>query len=722
MVLVLDGAGSISEDLVRCLQAWLERSQVRLIMVGAQKPGLPTEQLIEIEGLPTPDVACNSDEVLLSPSVRLFLEVARRAGVQIDERSEGPRLGRICRHLEGLPLAIELAASRLTVLTLPQLEQRLEHRFDVLRSVRGGTTGRTLWASIEASFDTLSSPEQELLLEVSSLPGGFDLEMAEAIVSVNGDGSPERPAAIDLVQSLRERSLLRTSDSDSGRRFTMLRTIREFATEMRERSHAKQYAQQHKIADYLASLLCSWHRRLTTAERPRALAWFQREHENLAVVREYARRNDSVLFGELTLYCDVFLAESASSRQRLDALEDANTLVASGLLKLQLAARIAQVWQVLGHMERSCEVAQEAIAAVECLAETSPGDRHSLTADLLLTIASAERQAGKFAQSQERLVRVAELGQICGRPDVQSEVAIQAGLIERAQGQWDAAIAHFDQAAYVARHSGHEATAATAIRYRCNLLVRLGRHPQAQRDLLQLLEIAHVLCNRRLLHLTLTSLGMVAAELGNYLQSIEYYAEALRIAEQLGQRRAIATNRGNRGLAYLDMGEFALAQEELAAAELINRELEFVPGIALNLANRAIVIAALGRSVEARDLLCEALEIQEQLGNRDEVALLKAELARLYCCQDENQRAWMLLAEAIGAFDDLKLRNTVDGFLMLVTEMELLIAVGQASEARSRAADLVAMAKQLCLSTAHPRFRVRQACSSLGRFVGNPED
>src|SRR5664279_5348761 len=163
--------------------------------------------------------------------VQLFLERARlqKPGFTLTER-DAPAVAELCARLEGIPLALELAAARLRSLSVDELNKRLHDRFKLLT---GGSRvalerQQTLRALVSWSYDLLHEQEQMLLDRLSVFAGGFNLQAAEAVCSAE----PLVPDdVIDLLDSLVEKSLVMVDQDDGASRYGLLETIREFARE-----------------------------------------------------------------------------------------------------------------------------------------------------------------------------------------------------------------------------------------------------------------------------------------------------------------------------------------------------------------------------------------------------------------------------------------------------------------------------------------------------------
>ncbi|MFC8142829.1 ATP-binding protein [Streptomyces paradoxus] len=210
-LLVLDNCEQVvlgAADLVRELVA---RSRDLRVLVTSRAPlGLSSEAVYQLP------------QLSLATSIELFEQRARaaRPGVELPPGA----VVELCRHLDGLPLAVELAAARVRVLSVPEIARRLGDRFALLR---GGTRDaperhRTLHAVVEWSWNLLEEDARAALRALSVFPGGFAEEAAEHLLGDGGD-------ALYLLEQLVDQSLLKAGDTAAGIRFRMLETVREFS-------------------------------------------------------------------------------------------------------------------------------------------------------------------------------------------------------------------------------------------------------------------------------------------------------------------------------------------------------------------------------------------------------------------------------------------------------------------------------------------------------------
>ncbi len=202
---------------------------LRLLATSRMPLGTVGEVEYRVDPLPIPGEAASVEEIEHAPSVQLFIERGRAVRRDLEAQGDGlATVARICRELDGLPLAIELAAARARALSLPEIAARLSDRFRFLRAWRRVADPRhqTLEATMDWSYELLSNDERELLRGLSVFAGGSTLE---AVAFVCSDGDHER--ALELVSRLVEASLVVAEDSSGVTRYRLLETVRQYAAE-----------------------------------------------------------------------------------------------------------------------------------------------------------------------------------------------------------------------------------------------------------------------------------------------------------------------------------------------------------------------------------------------------------------------------------------------------------------------------------------------------------
>lgn len=424
--------------------------------------------------LTPPDDQASSEAVVLSDAARLFVDRARAIREDFDLAVEyAAAVESICRRLDGLPLAIELAAARVRVLSPSAMLSRLEQRLPLLT---GGPRDaparlRTMRDAIAWSYDLLTTTEQSLLRRLAIFVGGFTLGAAEYVETSSGDGSrnrereekpsspsppdpiPPSPSTLDLLTTLVNQSLLRPEAADGATpRFAMLETIREFGLEQLATHGETDDARQRHADWYLAFAEEAgprakqpdskpWVERLEW-EHPNlraALTWFLARHNGLALVKmagalwPFWHEHTYFTEGHRWLEVALRLGHAAPANDQIRALTGAGSLA-----WYQTRIEQARLWheQALAIAREVGDQAAEAFAlinlsgpAMEC------GD---------FTLAHAHLEAGLAAARAEGATEAASLALhnlgclawLQGDPHTSQHYAKEALALAQAEG-WD---------------------------------------------------------------------------------------------------------------------------------------------------------------------------------------------------------------------------------------------------------------------------------------------
>jgi predicted ATPase/DNA-binding CsgD family transcriptional regulator len=514
--------------------------------------------------LPGPDRFPEPEELAQYEAVALFVERAK--AVEPDFRLTGenaPLVAEICARLDGLPLAIELAAVHIKLLSPRALLNRLEHRLPLLTggAVDLPTRQRTLRGTVQWSHDLLDEEEQRLFRRLSVFVGGFTLEAAEAVCGTE-DLSVE---ALGGVASLVDKSLLRQTGQANGEpRFAMLETIREYALEQLAASGEVEEIQNAHAAYYLAMSEEAEPELNSAAQR----AWLETEHPNLRTVL-----------------------------QRSLEREDRETT-------LRLGGALWRFWLSQGHLSEGRRWLEDALAGGDGV---PPAVR-----------VKALNGAGVLAHYQGDYGRAAEL---CGKSlqlsrrleDKRGIASALDGLalVARTGGRYAAARGMYEEAREMFRELGDEWGIAHSLHYEGISVWQQGKHAEARPLLEESLKLYRELGDRQgiagVLHLL-----RVAQD--DYATARALCEESLDICREIGDKRGMA-----RGL--IGLGEVALGQGDHATARVayqesiaIFKELGDKWFIAVSLDGLAAVISAEGRPDRAARLLGTAEALLEAIG------------------------------------------------------------------------------------------------------------
>lgn len=519
LLLVLDNteqipdAGKVVSDLLAA------GPRVKCLVTTRRALDVRAERIVHVPPLPLPD------------AVQLF---ASRAAHRHDQFRLTPEnqssVEDLCRSLEGVPLAIELAASRIGVLSPDEMLGRLGERFRLLqtRAPDLPPRQRALRGAIDWSYELLSEEDRQLLAQVAVFHGGFDLAAAEAVCDAFD--------VLEGVDELRRHSLLRGEESGGKTRFSMLESVRAYAEEkqqelgvdagLRER-HAKHYT---AVVERLAA-------RLRGRTEAGALDEFWRERANARTALEWAAENGRADLGTRLAVAQFDLL------YRLGLWNDAASVIELGLrlsaretnpnLRPALRLRSGMLAQDTGDLKRAAEEAQLADELARGL-----GDRRCRAdAQNLLGLVAADQgeleEAGRYFQSSLDLREADEHhGQAIALHNL-ARLASRRGEREEARRLYEAALEK--------RRAGADARGEAETLGNLGALVHIEGDLATARGLyLQSLELRRVLRDRMGIALMLYNLGEVAEQEADFPRAIILFVHAGRIFRELGSAYASA--------------------------------------------------------------------------------------------------------------------------------------------------------------------------------------
>jgi len=605
---IIDAAADMIATLLRSCP------RLRILATSQTRLGVPGEASWPVPPLTVPGAdAADPQAAAKAESVRLFCDRAAlaRPGFSLTA-DNAAAVGDICRQLDGIPLAIELAAARVSALTPEQLSARLGDRFRLLTG--GSRVGlprhRTLEAAIEWSHDLLSETEQVCFRRMAVFAGGCTIDAAEAVC-------PDQALPLDVifetVTALIDRSLLTTEERFGSMRYGMLESIRQYA-----------------------------HRRLAAAGEATGL-----RGRHLAWLLDFAGEAD--LAGpDQAAWLDMLEAELDNFQAGLDwCLAPGSSPACDPALALRLAGALAPFWLVRGPVAAGRGVLDAALAAA------GPGADRRLRAIALdgagrLASVQADQDAQR-AYQQESLAIWRELGD-----DVQVASCLgDLGSVAHIRGEYPVAQSMYAEALELAGRAGDAQQMGQALSGLGRLALHQGDLDKATRYYTESMARFRDIGDLRRATLILGNLGVVATNMGDLALAEQRLAEHLDNARRLGDHKLTGGALTNLGLVAYQAGDLdraaGLQQRALElGGQLGDRRLEVAA-----LANLGMVAALRENGPAAARFYLRSLDLAEAVGERRSVAEILEELAAVESAAGNAVRAATLLGASQAIREDI---------------------------------------------------------------------
>jgi predicted ATPase/DNA-binding SARP family transcriptional activator len=466
-----------------------DKEGLRILATSREPLGVDGETVWLLAGLSVPEAGASPDEAAKSDAVRLLIDRASAARPAI--RIHATEAGAICRRLDGLPLAIELVAAQLRVLSLAEIAQRLDRGFDLLATSTRTGRHHSLRAAIDWGYHLLQPAEQTLLRRLSVLAAGFTVAAAERVGADPGGRPPNDPGEIlALLTTLVDRSMLVAHPGDAESRFSMLQMIHVYS-----REQAKASADLFELRSAQARHL-AWYRALVESAPPLGgddhelwLARFGAEHDNLLAALQHGVDTDPA----------------------------AALAIASGLW---------WYWWTTGQMAEGRAWLDRALAAGSF--EPATGRAPALRAAASLARNSGDYDTARVHGSQS-LALYKEIGDDAGIAAVLNGLC----MTSQAQGDLDASLRFGQESEALARRTGNPRAIAAAVNnVGCTLRV-MGRLADAGTRFVEALEGFRSIADRRGEAAALTNLGILARRRGDSSTSRQHCLASLALYREL---------------------------------------------------------------------------------------------------------------------------------------------------------------------------------------------
>jgi predicted ATPase len=615
-LLLLDNCEHLVEDVARVARTLLEAApSLRILATSREALAIPGEQVAPIPPLSLPAAAPDSPsepsssshrDASESEAVRLFVERARSAQPTFALDADNlPAVVTICRRLDGLPLAIELAASRVRLLTPAEIARRLDRLF-----LAGGVLPRatdqrqqTLWGAIEWSHELLSEPERAAFRRLAVFPGRFGFDAAQAVIVSHEDPPELAESSEEILDQLVSKSLLRAVPEGGRTRLRMLETIRAYASTQLEAAGETEATRDHLLA-WCAALLREAGPKLLGAEQLPWLDRIDKSFETLSAAVEHAlRRGGEQRQAAARIVCDLdmyglYRGRGVEMSAWLEALlADPKAYEPRRLARLELAATVVAIAD-----KRSADAQRHAEAALAAYLELGDEKGENRARYLLATALNHQSLDDEATREAERALdafRAQGDLRMVGR-----SLGLLSGILADKQ-DLEASLAMIDESIEILQRHGNPHDHAIGVHNRATILHYTNRTEEACRQMEE---------NR------------------------DRYA-------RIGSLPGVALSDANLGVTYEDLGRYADAREAYARAEGYYRDQGNVCMRAIVKANMVTLARLEGQEADLLPLAMESLRLAARCGT-DRVRVLALAVTSRCALDDGRPRLAIRLRAA----------------------------------------------------------------------------
>jgi non-specific serine/threonine protein kinase len=624
LLLIFDNCEHLLEACASLAYTLLSACPHLQIMATSREPlGITGELVWRVPPLsaPDPDRPPTPEELTNYEAVRLFVERARfkRSSFDITPATT-PAIAYLCAQLGGLPLAIEMAAARISVLSVEQIAARLDDSLRLLTT--GSRTALPRQHSLDAtmawSYNLLTDPERHLMRTLSVFAGSFTLESAHA-VSANQD----EYVTLDLLTRLVDRSLLNVEERGGEARYRMLEPVRQYAFEKAAQAGEVETLRRRHLTWYLELA-----RRAANEYRgPDQARWYDRieaEHDNLRAALQWS------------------LSDGGDAAQGL-----------------QLAAALYWFWYVRGYLSEGRHWLE---TALDKATSALPADR----ALALYGAGLLARAQGEYSEAQQFYTAALHVYRDLSDAERIANVLNNLGILAINQGDYARATALLKESIAIREKQGDRQGVAMSLSNLANIATDQGDYALARSYLEQSIPVIRELGNKRLLAVQLNNMGYVARCLGQYAEARSFVEESLAIKQALADQVEIASSLHKLAEIECYLGNYEQAERRAREG------LDLLHGLGHTEAT-AMLLNALADILRRRgDLESARATFQQALATSREKWITSDSLYGLGCVarqQGDHQRAAAFFREALLSYRHTGAKRGIAECLMGIAEV-----------------------------------------------------
>lgn len=610
LLLILDNMEQLSESASFLDELLSQAPLVKLLLSSRQRLNLIAEWTIEISGLSVP-YGVAADAAPTFAAVELFQQRARRINLRFRLRDEEAAVVDICQMVEGMPLAIELAAGWTRALSCAEIANQIRHNLDFLSQEGVGLPDRhrSLRATFLHSWQQLTPEEQSVFARLSLFRGGASLVAAQDVA-----GATHLILARLLDKSMIRREIDRLLQED---RYTIHELLRQFGLEQLEDQEL-----ERRFAEYHVEFVMRLTPQIRTRSEPEVLSRIGSEIGNILaswqLLAEKAKTAEDELsvLGLIGRLCPMFsyfylrTSRFAEGQQHIETMleslletdwmhtplrseEDLDHQVVVATLRNRLA-------DFYVNQSQFCKVLDQVDQALPFLQQAERADEIGLA---LLTRGKALLRQGKYAEAEVALQESYAALQEADDRIICAEALNALGILLSNQGRFEEAETFYLRCLSLYRSTGYERGIANLLGNLGSNSARNGRFEEARPLYEEAYELAKAGHDRLLTAFTLSNLGSVSRQLGEYEKSMRYYEESLHHFRATNELRWTAASLNGMGLTLVDLGNIEGAYAHLLEALQIARSINSIPDTLDALAVLGEILASRGATRDAATVL-----------------------------------------------------------------------------------------------------------------------
>jgi len=630
-------------------------SNLRILTTSREALRIAGESVFNVPSLALPDEhhLPAVDRLSEYDAIQLFIDRARSVHPAFEATSQNAQtLAQVCIRLDGIPLAIELAASRVKILSLDQIHVRLANQLMLLTGGRRTALARqqTLRAAIDWSYNLLSTPEQALFRRLSVFSGGWTLEAAEATCAADG---VEQTEVLELLSGLVDKSVVSAEDRGGKRRYEFLESLRQYSEERLSKTAEADTMRRRHAGFYL----------------------------------QFAEEAEAKLRGpDLGSTLEQLNAEYGNLRASL-------TWALAGNIEdgMRLACALQQFWDILGHWNEARTWLEKVLARQ---VSPSPGAARARVLNAASVVAKYQGDYVSSCSFAEEALSVSR------KVDDQRETARalrNLGNVSQRQGDYEKAHRVFEEALVISRKIKDKREIAALLNSLGVEAFLRSKHLAARSRLEEALALWRELGDKREIAKLLHNLGSAASVRGDYAAARSFIEESLAAQRELRDKYGIAASLNNLASIAQRHGEYGAARPLLEESLTLRRELGDKQGVAVVLSNMGFGAQREGDYPTAHSLHEESLRIRQELGDKQGIAGSLTNLGELAYLQTDYSAAHSLHTES------LKNQRELGDAAGIVESLDQLAAVALALRQSNRAVYLWGAAQALRERVSAPR-------------------